>query len=108
MANAQDSKQPSVKEPYWRDVILRWQRSGQTVRAFCREHGLTEPSVYSWRRIIILRDQEQPADPSRAADTSTRPAARGDEPKDRPAFVPVRVLPPVHAAPPSPCSRERS
>ena len=97
MSIEQDSRQPSVKEQYWRDVILRWQRSGQTVRAFCREHGLTEPSFYSWRRIITLRDQEQPADLSQTADTFTQPAARDNEP----TFVPVRVMPPVPVTAPS-------
>jgi len=65
----------SGKERFWRDMVRRWRHSGQTVRAFCAEHGLSEPSFYSWRRIIAERDQP------------------GDAPKDLPAFVPVRVAP---------------
>ena len=82
-----DSKQPSAKEQYWRDVIQRWHVSGQTVRVFCAEHRLSEPSFYSWRRTITLRDQPQEAD-----NACTQPTSR-DEPTDLPAFVPVRVLP---------------
>jgi hypothetical protein len=85
----QGSKQPSAREQHWRDVIQQWQVSGQTVRAFCTEHHLSEPSFYSWRRAITLRDQTQ-----QVTGASTRPASR-DEPADRPAFVPVRVVPSV-------------
>jgi len=75
MADKQDSKQPSAKELYWRDTVHLWQRSGQTVRAFCAEHHLPEPSFYAWRRVIRTRDQP----------------ARGDTHGPLPAFVPVRV-----------------
>lgn len=77
MAGKQDSKQPSVKERYWRDVVQLWQRSGQTVRVFCVEHHLSEPSFYAWRRLIASRDR----------------TARGDIREPLPAFVPVRVTP---------------
>jgi hypothetical protein len=63
------------KERYWRSMLRRWERSKQTVRAFCGEHGLSEPSFYAWRRIIVERDQP------------------GDAPQELPAFVPVRVAP---------------
>jgi transposase len=83
----QDSKQPSAKEQYWRDLIQRWHVSGLTVRVFCTEHHLSEPSFYSWRRTITLRDQ-----PQQAGDACTQ-STLGDEPADLPAFVPVRVVP---------------
>jgi transposase len=83
----QDPKQPSAKEQYWRDLIQRWHVSGQTVRVFCGEHHLSEPSFYSWRRTITLRDQ-----PQQANGASAQPASR-DEPADLPTFVPVRVVP---------------
>jgi transposase len=82
----QDSKQPSAKEQYWRDLIQRWHVSGQTVRVFCAEHHLSEPSFYSWRRTITLRDQPQEAG-------ACAPPTPRDERADLPAFVPVRVVP---------------
>ena len=88
MADKHDSKQPSVKEQYWRDVVQLWQRSGQTVRAFCAEHRLSEQSLYAWRRTIISRDQP----------------TRGDTHDPLPAFVPVRVTPPApRGTTPPPC-----
>jgi hypothetical protein len=30
------------KERFWRDVIRRWGRSGQTIRGFCREQGVSD------------------------------------------------------------------
>ena len=83
----QDSKQPSAREQHWRDVIQQWHVSGQTVRVFCTEHHLSEPSFYSWRRTITLRDQPQQAAAAPTQSTSS------DEPADLPAFVPVRVVP---------------
>jgi hypothetical protein len=85
----QDSKQPSAKEQYWRDLIQRWHVSGQTVRVFCAEHHLSEPSFYSWRRTLTLRDQPQHASGASAPLTSR------DEPAVLPTFVPVRVVPSV-------------
>jgi transposase len=71
-------KHNSGKEQYWRGVVLRWQRSGLTVRAYCDQHGLSEPSFYVWRRTIAARDRQ-------AATTATESV---------PAFVSVRVTPP--------------
>jgi len=57
-------------------MVARWRRTrGQSIRAFCDEHGLSEPSFYAWRRTIAERDQQ---------------AAREDE---LPTFVPLRVAP---------------
>ena len=38
------------KERFWRRMQQLWRRSGLSVRAFCAEHGLAEPSFYAWRR----------------------------------------------------------
>ena len=61
------------KERQWRQALARWQRSGLTMRAFCRRESLSEPSFHAWRRELRRRDHEK---------TSVR---------SRPAFVPVRV-----------------
>ena len=45
------------KERYWRRVLRQWLRSGQGVRAYCWEHGLSEACFFAWRRTIEERDQ---------------------------------------------------
>ncbi len=57
------------KEQQWRRRIAEWRASGLSVRAFCARRRLATPSFYAWRRAIEQRDAE------------------------RPAFVPVRVVP---------------
>jgi hypothetical protein len=49
--------------------MAEWRASGLSVRAFCARRGLATPSFYAWRRGLEQRDAE------------------------RPAFVPVRVVP---------------
>jgi hypothetical protein len=48
-----------AKENHWRRLLGRWRQSGLTGRDFCAEHGVSEPSFYSWRREIARRDQQQ-------------------------------------------------
>lgn len=48
------------REPYWRQVITRWKRSGLSVRAFCGAEGLNPMTFYRWRRELGRRDQPQP------------------------------------------------
>jgi hypothetical protein len=61
--------QRTSKERFWRRIVRQWRKSGLSVRAFCAERRLSEPSFYSWRRTIAERDAQ---------------AAR---------FVPVQVVP---------------
>jgi|ERR1043166_1405835 transposase-like protein len=82
-------KRDHRKERYWRQQLRRWKRSRLTIRAFCTEHGLAEASFYFWRQAIAQRDHESNA---RHVPVHDGPAA------DLPAFVPVRVVPPVEAA----------
>lgn len=44
-----------AKERFWRDHVARQAAGGLTVRAYCRQHVLTEPSFYSWRRELARR-----------------------------------------------------
>ena len=44
------------KERFWRGVMRQWRGSGLSVRAFCAERGLSEPSFYGWRRTLAERD----------------------------------------------------
>ena len=49
------------KERQWRRRIDQWRVSGLSVRAFCAQHGLTQASFYTWRRVLQRRATEQPA-----------------------------------------------
>lgn len=44
------------KERFWRRVLRQWRQSGLSVREYCWEAGLSEPSFYSWRRTLAQRD----------------------------------------------------
>jgi transposase-like protein len=71
------SRDPKL-ERRWRDRIARWERSDLTVRDFCADHQISEPSFYAWRRELADRDRKP------------RPTA-----PPVPTFVPVRVAPPA-------------
>ena len=34
----------------WRQKIAQQEKSGQSIRAFCRERGVSEPGFYTWRQ----------------------------------------------------------
>jgi len=63
------SQRRSNKEQFWRQMVRQWRSSGLSVRDFCAQREISEPSFYGWRRTITQRDAE---------------AAR---------FVPVHVIP---------------
>jgi hypothetical protein len=83
------SERDRDKERFWRRVLRQWRRSGLTIRAFCMEHGLAEPSFYAWRRIIAERDQQ--ADRQANRDRRSRPSRRRCPAGAPVLFVPVRV-----------------
>jgi len=49
---AQRGKRSQQKWDAWRRLIQQWRRSELTIRKFCQDHGVSEPSFYSWRRRI--------------------------------------------------------
>ncbi len=61
------------KEAFWQMAVDEQQCSGLSIKAFCRQQGLSEPSFYAWRKKLQKRD-----------------APRDDSPSP---FLPVRVLP---------------
>ena len=75
------------KERIWREAIADHQRSGESVRAFCRNRRLNESSFYYWRKEIRSREapSEQDAPPvlvpvvlvdeSASQSSATRPSA---------------------------------
>ncbi|EFL49106.1 putative transposase orf1 for insertion sequence element [Solidesulfovibrio fructosivorans JJ]] len=47
------------KKAYWAGHIGRWQRSGLSQGAYCREHGLSQSSLGYWRkRLGATNDRE--------------------------------------------------
>ena len=83
------SKRDCSKELFWRRILRLWRRSGLSVRDFCAEHDLTEPSFYAWRRIVADRDQEAARVRAESERDSIPQAAVSD---DTPVFVPLRVI----------------
>jgi hypothetical protein len=46
------SKHSPERVQTWRDWIETWERSGQTIHAFCRDRNLTRSNFDRWRRIL--------------------------------------------------------
>ena len=53
-------RQSGEREAYWRDQVRRQTSSGLSVRRFCEDAGLSEPSFYAWRRRLAERDRPAP------------------------------------------------
>ena len=45
------------REAFWREQVRRQAASGLSVRRFCEQRRLSEPSFYAWRRTLAERDQ---------------------------------------------------
>jgi hypothetical protein len=76
-------KKSTEKELRWRDIMDRQADSGLSIRRFCANEGISQPSFYAWRRKI--REQNG---------TDTRPrksSRRMDEPGSA-AFIPLKLL----------------
>jgi hypothetical protein len=84
---SQGAPRNGAKERSWRRLIQQWRHSGMTIRDFCVEHEVSEPSFFAWRRTIADRDRQ-----------SGQPSADGygngdgNKTQDSPAFVPLRVV----------------
>jgi transposase-like protein len=76
------------KQQLWLRRIERWQRSQLSVRDFCARHQLSEPSFYSWRRLLTERGLLSPA--SAATPTPLFVAATLADPAPQPLAI---VLP---------------
>jgi hypothetical protein len=74
------------KECFWRRHLQRWQRSRLTIRDYCAQQHLSEPSFYAWRRMLAVRDRPAAAVATPAAVERTRRAAQ-----DTPLFVPAHL-----------------
>jgi transposase-like protein len=66
------------REAFWRRQINDWAQGGQTIAAFCREHGLTESAFHLWRRELGLK-------------TRRRQSGRNKSHSSAPRLVPITV-----------------
>jgi hypothetical protein len=85
-----------VKVRRWREHLAAWRRSGQSVRAYCAAQGLSEPSFYSWRRVLTRCERRSGGRTAPSVRTVAAAALAGESP-----FVPVRLVedtPPPAAA----------
>ena len=48
----------ATKNDQWRERIAEHERSGMSVRKFCKERGIADHLFFYWRK--RLRDQQQP------------------------------------------------
>ena len=82
-----------ARRQQWQTAIQRWQSSGQSVRAFCRQEGLKESAFFFWRRELALHnraDTASPVSPPCASKRKTLPPAEPTGPTAR--FLPVQVV----------------
>ena len=52
---ATKSKRSESKEELWRLLVEQQRRSGLSIRAFCRQRAISEPSFYAWRKKLQKR-----------------------------------------------------
>jgi hypothetical protein len=50
MAETINEEKTTIKNDQWRERIAEQERSGLSVKQFCKEQGLTEYSFYAWRK----------------------------------------------------------
>jgi hypothetical protein len=81
-------RRQAEKLEFWRWVLVEFERSGLSVREFCRQEGVLEPSFYSWRkRIAQLHAGSQEGLPKKIAQLYA-----GSQ-EGFPKLTPVRVVP---------------
>jgi hypothetical protein len=49
-------RQSEEKERFWRQVVSGHVASGISVRQYCTDRGVSEPSFFAWRRELARRD----------------------------------------------------
>lgn len=73
------------KERYWREVIDGWRRSGGSVRQWCSAGHISEPSFYSWRRVLAERDAAAVSQQAGGQNSGQKPAQT--------TMLPVEIMP---------------
>lgn len=71
-----------AKEQFWRKLVNGFDPERTTVRQWCADHSVSEPSFYGWRRELKRRDRER---------------AQGSGQKQRVQLLSVKVAPSLPA-----------
>lgn len=58
------------KEEFWRMVFAEQRDSGKSVKQFCRDNDLSEPSFYVWRKKINRPEHQGETESASAKSTS--------------------------------------
>jgi transposase len=69
-----EAKPVNLKAEEWAERIAAQQRSGISVKQFCKERGLTEYSFYTWRKRLQEKGPVRFALVERSARRQERPA----------------------------------
>jgi len=51
------SETVSTRQKRWAELIRQHGPSKLSVSAFCREHGVSDPSFYNWRKRLSVSEQ---------------------------------------------------
>ena len=78
-------KKSGEKEARWREILERQAGSGLSVRNFCADEGVSEPSFYAWRRKLRSRKDN-------GRRTPQKPRGRDEAPDNARLFVPLTLL----------------
>ena len=64
------------REQFWRQFIRDQQRSGSSIKAFCRSRGVAEPSFFAWRKKLALTRRAEAQDDFVAVRVTREPIGR--------------------------------
>ena len=67
--SSKQAKSNTERRQFWQMAIETWKNSDMSVSKFCKAEGLSEGTLYGWRRRLSGRSTQQkaPADPSPSA-----------------------------------------
>ena len=84
------SVNPQRGKAFWLNHVNRWQESGLSKAAYCKQYNLSAGNFYHWSRPAMMQSLSQPDQLAR----SKRP-----DPTPKPiAFLPLNLKPSVHDA----------
>jgi hypothetical protein len=80
------------KERFWRQVVEGHAGSGLSVRQYCTDRGVSEPSFFAWRRELAQRDvpANEPARSSSQRSVSARAMSQRSAPL---GFAQLQIAP---------------
>lgn len=78
-------KKSLEKEQHWREILRRQASCDLSVRKFCANEGISEPSFYAWRKRLRLQRQCD-------AGNARRLKAHEDELDSSGLFVPLKLV----------------